>query len=267
MLPEVEQSKNFLPNWFKGLKPTIPRTKVHDSIFYEDVLTVKKCIPFLESMSAGYTIPLWSDLKVEKLPTLIFRSHDGQILNQQEVFLRKSESPKDFIGKVLSGHIIDAVEVGDVKFNLYHPSLANIKIETHLKSQVGLEGRFKHVDQIFKLLSPWSVKTSKGYSCFFKNPSNDFSSPITLFEGIVDTDNYGNPISFPCFVSDLNVEECIIKAGTPICQVFPFKRESYELTVSYSVSQEAPHNTFFSFSDYYRKNNWHRRKRGKDLDT
>lgn len=242
------------------MKPVIPRAKLGNDFFADDILTVKKCIPFLESMSAGYTIPLWSDLKIEKLPTLLLRSKSGKILNDKPLFLRTREKPEDFLGKFASGEIIDAVEVGDVQINATHPELSNNDVGSHIRSQVGLEGRFKGVDKLFKLFSPWTIKTSKGYSCFFKNPSNDFSNPITLFEGVVDTDTYHNAVAFPFFVSDLNVDEYIIKAGTPICQVIPFKREQLNATFSVCIDERQPHNTFFAFADYYRKNNWHKRK-------
>lgn len=260
---KVEPSNNFLPKWFKRMKPIIPRTKASSSaVLNEDVLSVKKCIPFLESMSAGYTIPMWADLKIERLPRLAFRSQSGQVLNQKPFFLRKNERPEDFVGKYIFGQVVDTVEVGDVGLNINFPENSGSEIQTHLRSQVELEGRFSLVDEIFKLVSPWAITTPKGYSCIFKNPSNNFSSPITLFEAVVDTDRYYNPVAFPFFVSDLNSDEYIIKAGTPICQVIPVKRERFDLEVGLPVDQRVPINTFAHFMDYYRRYNWHK---GRDI--
>lgn len=227
-------------------------------------MTVKKCIPFLESMSAGYTVPLWSDLRIEKLPTLLLRSKSGKILNQKMLFLRRHEKPSDFLGKYVLGEVVDTVEVGDVQINATHPELSENTVGDHLASQVKLEGRFEGVDKILKLHSPWGVKTPRGYSCLFKNPSNNFSNPITIFEGIVDTDTYHNLVAFPFFVSDLNLEEYIIKAGTPICQIIPFKREKFQASLSLNIDEKYPNNTFYHFSDYYRNLNWHKRKPNND---
>ena len=52
-------------------------------------------------------------------------------------------------------------------------------------------------------------------------------SVFTILDGIVDTDQYKAPVNFPFVLNDVKWEG-IIPAGTPMAQVIPFKRESWE---------------------------------------
>jgi len=78
-----------------------------------------------------------------------------------------------------------------------------------------------------KWVSPWSIETPKGYSCLFVAPLNSDPIPFEVFSGVVDTDSYFFPVSFPFTLKDDNFTG-IVPAGTPIAQVFPFKRESWK---------------------------------------
>ena len=48
--------------------------------------------------------------------------------------------------------------------------------------------------------------------------------------GIVDTDTYTAPVNFPFVLNDWKFEG-IIPAGTPMAQVIPFKRESWQMSI------------------------------------
>ena len=50
-----------------------------------------------------------------------------------------------------------------------------------------------------------------------------------ILPGIVDTDTYTPPVNFPFVLTDENYEG-LIPAGTPLAQVIPFKRESWEMS-------------------------------------
>jgi hypothetical protein len=86
--------------------------------------------------------------------------------------------------------------------------------------------------------NPWAIKTPKGYSCLFTAPKHR-DNPFTILDGIVDTDNYNTQVNFPFMLNDINFEG-MIPAGTPIAQVIPFKRDSFELEIGeYSEVQLA----------------------------
>lgn len=78
-----------------------------------------------------------------------------------------------------------------------------------------------------KFTNPWSIRTPKGYSVLFVQPFHR-ESIFTILPGIVDCDNYFAPVNFPFVLNDKNFEGLIPK-GTPIAQVIPFKRDSWQM--------------------------------------
>jgi len=104
----------------------------------------------------------------------------------------------------------------------------NPPLEYHAKWQFN---EHPHAGKLFgapKWLNPWSIRTPKGYSCLFMNPVHGANSFTIVFEGIVDTDQYVNPVNFPFVFKDPHFEG-IIPAGTPLVQVIPFKRDKWQL--------------------------------------
>jgi hypothetical protein len=83
----------------------------------------------------------------------------------------------------------------------------------------------------FKVEHPWCIKTPPGYSCYFYQPEYFFDSRIRYFPAIVDTDEYHSPV---LFVGTVRAEKTfILKAGSPMVIVFPFKRDTWESKVFY----------------------------------
>jgi hypothetical protein len=78
-----------------------------------------------------------------------------------------------------------------------------------------------------KWVNAWGIKTPKGYSVLFTQPMHR-DLPFTILPGVVDTDTYNLPVSFPFTLNDINFEG-LIPAGTPIAQVIPFKRENWKM--------------------------------------
>lgn len=80
-----------------------------------------------------------------------------------------------------------------------------------------------------KWINYWGIKTPTGYSTLFVNPMHH-DLPFTILPGIVDTDQYTAPVNFPMVINDPEFEGLIPK-GTPIAQVIPFKRESWQMEI------------------------------------
>lgn len=78
-----------------------------------------------------------------------------------------------------------------------------------------------------KWINHWAIKTPKGYSTLFVQPFHR-GSVFSILPGVVDTDTYTAPVNFPFVLNDLKFEG-IIPAGTPIAQVIPYKRETWEM--------------------------------------
>jgi hypothetical protein len=78
-----------------------------------------------------------------------------------------------------------------------------------------------------KWMNTWAISTPPGYSCLIMSPLHS-DTPIAVLPGVVDTDSYKATVHFP-FVLKNPKFEGIIPAGTPLAQVIPIKRESWQL--------------------------------------
>lgn len=78
-----------------------------------------------------------------------------------------------------------------------------------------------------KWTNPWSITTPGGYSTLFVQPFHR-ESVFTILPGIVDTDQYTSPVNFPFVINDPAFQGLIPK-GTPIAQVIPIKRDSWNM--------------------------------------
>jgi len=173
-------AKNFTPKWYKDTRSYIGDKKgVTES---GPGTTVKKCVPVLDMMTAGYIIPTWADIWVTiKDGNCTFYSGDR-----------------------------------NMKFG-FHP----ITQIAHYPANMSAGGAHKFEN-------PWSIRTPKGYSCFFMPPAHNPNPYFEVLSGLVDTDNYYAPVNFP-FLFKVNEFEGLIPAGTPLVQVIPFKREKWQM--------------------------------------
>lgn len=94
------------------------------------------------------------------------------------------------------------------------------QVQGHPENNLGLQ---------LKIENPWIIKTDPGYSCMILPPLHR-DNQLVVLSGIVDTDTYYEKINLPFNLKDKNFEG-MIEAGTPIAQVIPFKRESYEMEI------------------------------------
>jgi hypothetical protein len=82
------------------------------------------------------------------------------------------------------------------------------------------------------------MQTPKGYSLLITHPLNRLDLPFTTLSAVVDADKY--PISdgsIPFFLKKDFYG--IIKKGTPLFQVIPFKREEWDSEMSEELFTEA----------------------------
>ncbi len=198
---------HFIPKWYKEIEASFPKKRTPDFL-----PTIKKCIPVLDAMTAGYIIVAPCDVYI-------------------------------------------SIKDGEPNYNSVYPNL----IQFHPRKQA-----YKHPAvndyQFPKWMNPWAVKTPKGYSCLFIPPMHNPNEHFVILEGIVDTDTYSAPVNFP-FVLKNTTKEFMISAGTPIAQVIPFKRDAWELEISYD--KEFSKNTVSLlesiFFDRYKRLFWNRK--------
>lgn len=99
-------------------------------------------------------------------------------------------------------------------------------IETHGPAQVA--GNPHNEKPPLKFLNWWVMKVPAGYSILFVPPLNRPDFRFQCFSGMVDDTYLGNGaleyINFPFFFTQPNYSG-ILKAGTPLVQAIPIKRD------------------------------------------
>jgi hypothetical protein len=83
---------------------------------------------------------------------------------------------------------------------------------------------------IYKLVSPWLIKTPPGFSCLFLKPQYLDTKRINILPAVVDTDIF-HIVNFPFTFSSTEKDE-VIPVGTPVVHVIPFKREAWSMEVT-----------------------------------
>ena len=93
---------------------------------------------------------------------------------------------------------------------------------------------------VCKYMSPWIIETPPEYSLLFLPPINRLEIPIVPLVGLVDTDSYFNNVNIPFIHTHMEPDnkKHVIPAGTPICQLIPFKREEWQ--AEYTWQQKDP---------------------------
>jgi hypothetical protein len=225
-------AKKFLPDWYKKVEP-------HDF----PVRNIKGCIPFLDGITAGYTLPLPQDFhlnynffdKEKQLPAI--RYHYGYAMSASNEELHKynlnSHTPQEHNMNQLGGHGSFPVE-------------KNGKIFSFLK-----------------ILNPWLIKTPPGYSCLFIPPILNENDYFHIIPAIVDTDKFKLWVNFPIIINaDVYPKfEKIFTQGTPYVQIIPFKRESWKSKFStFENNKKDQFNYLSELVNIYKKQIWFKKK-------
>jgi hypothetical protein len=199
-----------IPEWYKKLEHTILNK------------TVKGCMPFLDSLTAGYLLKIPQDFNIRH-----------NVKNEHNL----NDSFQTF-GLCQKSH--DLFQKG---LNL------NSTIDVHSTKQV--EGspfieKNKNLP-FYKIVNPWKIKTQTGYSCLFISPLNNSDDRFSIIPAIVDTDTFPNEVNFPIIINGdkYPVLETTIKKGTPYVQVIPFKRDSWKMIIKPRKEKEIKNSRLF----------------------
>lgn len=178
IIPEDNRMMDFkpypashLPEWWSDLPKTEP--------------SIRRCQGTYDFISAGFIIPLWTDIKIRPNST-------GQDVEYKSITLYQGP------------------EYRIENFRASSTSGCPLKDVRALPEAV-----------FPKLVSPWRYKTPKGVSLMslpiLHNPNPNY----TIVPGIVHTDTYAQ---VHVVISVLTDKEFVIPAGTPIQHMIPFKR-------------------------------------------
>ncbi len=131
----------------------------------------------------------------------------------------------------------DRESLSDENFTTRDPSGKGYSSPTHPSDQFDnafdyiKDGEFGHVKDAFKCRNPWNIITPKGYSTYYVDPFLFQNEYFATWQGIIDTDefNVNQDNSQIIFYPKVN-HSFTIPAGTPLCQIIPFKREEWVAT-------------------------------------
>jgi len=206
--------KTNIPEWYKKLNHTV------------ELKTIKGCMPFLDSLTAGYLLKIPQDFRL--------RHNVDNIDNQGK---KIKDSFQTFGLHDFYQHLTAKV----LNFNS--------TIDTHSIAQ--LEGspfieKNKNLP-FYKIINPWKIITPKGYSCLFVPPLNNADDRFSIIPAIVDTDSHPIEINFPIVINGEKypVLETTIKKGTPYVQIIPFKRDSWKMSLKPRTEKEIKNSRLF----------------------
>lgn len=179
-------AKKLLPEWYKN-SPRRTYGDTVDGIAKDGAvvsnLSIKGCMPFLDSLTTGYMFVTPADVEV-----------------------RLDENGEFYFKWLVS----------------YSP------IGFHSEEQkAGIPRISEHEFGLPKWHSGWIINTPKGYSTLFTHPLNRNDLPFRTFSGVVETDRHDIEVNFPFQMLEQKEYPFIIPAGTPIAQIFPFKRTDW----------------------------------------
>lgn len=180
------------------------------------------------------------------------RFHNGMIVN------KTVKSCVPFFDAVVSGYIQEtwcdiniSIVDGALQINSAHgPDIIGVRT----KANVDLFDSFSSLEFFWHI--PWLPKVENGYSCLFTHPLNNFSLPFVSSSGIIDSDLFyqGQSGNYPVYF----YREFFgtIPAGTPMYQIIPMRRDSWESSPTQYNEEEsikAFHNIRKSFAGGYKK--------------
>jgi hypothetical protein len=93
-----------------------------------------------------------------------------------------------------------------------------------------------HLDYHFHWYPNWAPEVPDGYSILYTNPINRYDLPFITTSGIIDNDKMNTPGFVPFFIQDNFIGT--IRKGTPYLQLFPYKREDWEMEIKHHNLEE-----------------------------
>jgi len=119
-----------------------------------------------------------------------------------------------------------------------------------------------HHDIHFVLRHPLYIKTPPGYSVLITQPLNRNDLPFTALSAIIDCDKEPFfPGNYSMFLrKDFSG---VIKAGTPLLQIIPFKRDDWKTKINLNIINEgkkASIKSLRTIRGWYRDNVWSTKK-------
>ncbi|MDB5290334.1 MAG: hypothetical protein JWL69_1575 [Phycisphaerales bacterium] len=133
-----------------------------------------------------------------------------------------------FLAAMTAGYIIPAP--ADLRFEMSAEGVLSAHgkigfLGHHAQKQYAGSPFGKHT--VVKFHNPWIIVTPPEYVCLVTGPINRFELPFLPLSGLIETGTYYKEVHFPmaCLMRPGQTYE--LKAGTPLVQIIPFRREEW----------------------------------------
>jgi hypothetical protein len=153
--------------------------------------TVKRCMPVFDIMTAGYMITMPCDVYLDAT-------------DPEKLTWSIPIAIKQFQADMFSSH------------------------EKQQYDEYPIDKSRQH-ETLFRVMPFWYMKTEPGYSTLFLNPVHRDTYPLTAIPAFVDSDKFITE-GHLSFIVEKGFKG-VIKRGTPLVQVIPVKRDSWESEV------------------------------------
>jgi hypothetical protein len=200
-----DNGKKDVANFFKKIKPV----KYHPDKDYSTELSIKNCPAVVEYYKYGYVIRLWQDIVIRTTPD--GESYEWNSATNTNVFLSKHFEQNTNFSK----------EVFHFPKDMYSPWFP----------------RKDTLKYILQIPTRWCIKLPKGYAAMFLPVWYDNEDRFTVIPGMLTS---GTVEEVNVFIqwNKLGTEE-VIKAGTPLVKIVPFKIEKDNVEIRQITEQDA----------------------------
>lgn len=159
--------------------------------------TIKSCPAIADSLSMGYILYLPLDIEIDATDEETLSWRVPHFLQETaSIFNDNSTAERDFA----SAHSPDQLE------------------------KLSIPDAYHRVP--FKINTYFGIKTDPGYSIWVTHPMYNWDLPFTVLDGIIDSDAITARFPYPMLIKKGFVG--VIKKGTPLIQVIPFRRENFQ---------------------------------------
>lgn len=142
-----------------------------------------------------------------------------------------------------SEFIFREMDTGGLFVNWIDNSGYENSYSTHEQEQFSTMPNKPLYNHFGKIVSPWTITTSKGVSCLITHPVWHRITKFTTVTGIFHTDK--SPLNIPWFfewnykitsgmeVETMDIQNQIVEIGDPLIQIIPFYRKNYKSNIQY----------------------------------
>jgi len=134
--------------------------------------------------------------------------------------------------------------------------------EPHAEHTSKIETPYGYYSRVAKYQYRRLPITPKGYSSLVISPIGYNKLPFKAVAGVIDTDRNISGFALPVWVSKNH--RGIVKHGTPIAQIIPFKRDNWEMVSDYFKDNDyyvQEQNSFGRYAiNHYAKEIWKKKK-------